>query len=145
MKDATSKNKLRYTLSKRERICQRRTFDYLFAHGSAYKSGVLKFFFVFNPPASPDQASLSMAIAVPKRMFKRAVDRNLMKRRIREAFRLHKHQLLPCLTDRNSQLAILIKYQSKTLHSSARITSDLARAFHYLHQHCEAQPMNNEG
>ncbi len=38
-----------------------------------------------------------MAVSVPKRLFKRAVDRNLMKRRIREAYRLQKPGLYAAL------------------------------------------------
>ena len=39
-----------------------------------------------------------MAVSVPKRLFKRAVKRNLLKRRLRESFRLQK-QLLPAGVD----------------------------------------------
>jgi ribonuclease P protein component len=44
-------------------------------------------------PTTPDMARL--AIAAPKRLFKRAVDRNRIKRWVREAFRQHALRLLP--------------------------------------------------
>ncbi len=50
------------------------------------------------------------AVAVSKRKFKRAVHRNLLKRRIREAFRLNKVLLYEQLEARNAQLALLIVY-----------------------------------
>ena len=49
----------------------------------------------------------SILVSVPKRLFKRAVRRNLLKRRIREAYRTQK-QLLP-----GNGYSIMILYNSK--------------------------------
>ena len=57
---------------------------------------------------------LQFAMSVPKRRFKRAVQRNRLRRRIREAFRLHKSELLgdlPATSQR--QLAWMVLYIGK--------------------------------
>lgn len=56
-----------------------------------------------------------MAVSVPKRLFKRAVDRNLLKRRIREAYRLNKVELYSLLDQKNRKLNMVIQYQQREI------------------------------
>jgi ribonuclease P protein component len=56
-----------------------------------------------------------MAVSVPKRLFKRAVDRNLLKRRIREAYRLNKGDLYKLLQKKEQKLILVIQYKDRKL------------------------------
>jgi ribonuclease P protein component len=56
-----------------------------------------------------------MAVSVPKRLFKRAVDRNLLKRRIREAYRLNKLDLYNLLEQKELKINLVIQYQHKDI------------------------------
>ncbi len=115
MKEGTNKNnkpseKNHYTFPKKERICSKKTFDYLFTHGQKMKHGPLRCIYIFNPPDELIESPVSVAFSVPKRLLKRAVDRNYIKRRLREGFRLHKHSLLSTLNKEGNTLAFIIIY-----------------------------------
>jgi len=57
----------------------------------------------------------AMAVSVPKRLFKKAVDRNLLKRRIREAYRLNKEILYAGLHSGQQNLTLIIQYQHEEI------------------------------
>jgi len=79
-----------YTFRKEERLCSRKHLDLLFKNGSSFLLYPFRisYLFIDEPASVPAQ----VVINVPKKRYKRAVDRNLLKRRIREAYRLNKQE-----------------------------------------------------
>ena len=83
----------RYTLYKKEKLCSACAIDALFGAGGAHFSRLCyPIRAVARPnPARRSDAPLAFLISVPKKRLHHAVDRVLMRRRIREAFRLNRH------------------------------------------------------
>ena len=80
---------MRKTFPKRERLYQQKLIKTLFDQGKSYNFFPIKL--VYLP--SPEIAQHQVLFTVPRRNFKKAVDRNRIKRQMREAYRLHKHQI----------------------------------------------------
>lgn len=80
-----------YTLPKKERLCSRKLIDHLFLDRSGTKKEwpVKVVYQLVDREGAEDPRVLFM-VSVSKRHFKRAVKRNLVKRQVREAYRLHK-------------------------------------------------------
>jgi ribonuclease P protein component len=95
-----------HTFSKNEKLKSRKTIQQLFEEGLSEKKYPLRLLYLYIPDGTHHQA----AFAVPKRNFKRAVDRNRIKRQLREAYRVQKH-LLPA--NKGTKFALLFLYLGK--------------------------------
>lgn len=73
-----------------------------------------------------------MTVSVPKRLFKRAVDRNLLKRRIREAYRKNKKELYAVLEQKEIKLDLVIQYQNREIESFHVIEKALIKGLEKL-------------
>lgn len=97
-----------YTFDKEERICSKKLLDKLFSEGRSFMNYPFKVTFLIYPLLSNYAAQT--VFVVSKRRFKKAVDRNRIKRLIRESFRLNKSSLYNILNDKNIKILISINY-----------------------------------
>ena len=107
--------KNRFTFSKEERLCSKILIDQLFSGGgrSVYFPPFRFLFMPVEPSGEPYPAKV--VFSVPKRCFKKAVDRNLLRRRMRESYRLNKLSFYELLNDNHQSLAIMVIYLDKEI------------------------------
>lgn len=73
-----------------------------------------------------------VAFVVPKRLFKNAVDRNALKRKIKEAFRVNQMPLIEALASKNKSISVLFIYQAKKPMSYQQIEKAIKKAIQKL-------------
>jgi ribonuclease P protein component len=116
----------RYTLSKEERLSWKRYIDLLFAKGQSFVAFPLRV--VYLPVEEDSLAPVSILISVPKKKFKRAVKRNLIKRQIREVYRVRKYTLIDPLVEKNSRMLVAFLYLDKEIRSFAEMEKAMTKA-----------------
>jgi ribonuclease P protein component len=99
------------TFHKNERLCSKKQIDVLFEKGQTLSAYPIKIIFLER---KNEAASAVMAMfVVPKKKFKHANDRNKLKRRMRESYRLQKNEFYNSVGGAKLDLALLY-YGNKT-------------------------------
>ena len=99
------------TFRKSERLCSKVAITELVQNGTVVSHYPFRLHYSCSS-YSKGNSPAQIVISVPKRNFKRAVKRNLLKRRIREAYRLNKSSLYQQITSANLNINILLVYVS---------------------------------
>ena len=103
----------RYTLNKAEKLKSRKRIDEVFKKGKNFSVFPFKVFYLVE--AGPGTPPLQAGFGAGTRNFKKAVDRNRIKRVCREAYRLQKQALVDHLAAKGISLAVFFIYIGKDL------------------------------
>jgi ribonuclease P protein component len=108
---------------KQERLCSRKAIENLFKSGKILKQFPFKLVYSCLPS---DGTSVKIAVSVPKKIYKRAVKRNYIRRRIKEAYRLNKRILYETVAGKFT-VNIMVIYISSNIASYAEIERKFIR------------------
>lgn len=108
-----------FSYNKFEKLKSRKQIELLFAKGKTIASFPVKVFYlpVEHTPVHPVQ----VGVGVSARNFKKAVDRNTIKRRMREAYRLHKLPLHEHLVAQQKSVVVFILWIDKQMPTTAAL------------------------
>jgi len=113
---------------RQERLKQKKSIQLLFSEGNTKKFFPLALYYLqYEPEKFPFNKLL---VSVPKKHFKKSVVRNKIKRRIREAYRQHKHLMY----NKTGDLPFLLGYVyiSKNVQSYKSIEEQVINSIQYL-------------
>jgi ribonuclease P protein component len=123
----------RFTFRKDERLCSDKIIAGLFQSGIF----VSKYPFRLNAMRLPEGTPgprIQILMTAPKRTFKRAVDRNRVKRLMREVYRVQKHRLYEELEKLDMHLAAALIFTGREILSHA----EMEKAFAKILERCLA-------
>ncbi|MBI2730810.1 MAG: ribonuclease P protein component [Sphingobacteriales bacterium] len=104
-----------FTLGKNERLKSRKQIEQLFKEGKSFAVFPYKVFYRIAHCQLPTANVLQFGIGVSNRNFKKAVDRNKIKRLSREAWRVQKNELKERVIKKNITLNIFFIYTGKEI------------------------------
>ena len=112
----------KFTYSKSEKLKSRKLLNQVFAEGKSLNAFPLKI--TFTSKDIETITSAKVGVGASSRYFKKAVDRNRVKRLLREAYRLHKNQLLEFLPEKK-QVNVFILFIGKDMAETALIAEKM--------------------
>jgi ribonuclease P protein component len=122
-------NKKQHTLGKDERLKSRKTIEQLFKQGKSFSIFPLRIVYV---QMDDKDTPLKAGFTVSTRHFKKAVDRNRIKRQMKEAYRLQKIELKNQLQQQQKSLAVFFMYTGNELPEYLLISDKIKNALHRL-------------
>lgn len=115
---------------KKDRLCSRKAIELLFEKGRVQQ--IYPFRIVFNISCNCTAGGLLTMVVVPKKHLKRSVDRNQMKRLMRESFRTRNQALKATLIQHKICMEVAFIFTSKKLLTFASVEKGMALSLNYL-------------
>ena len=102
-----------FEFPKKQKLCSETVIQEMFSNGKSFTTSALRL--VWKEDNNDDNVTIKSIIVVPKKKIKLAVKRNIISRRMKEAYRLHKIDLENMLKVNKLKLSIAMIYQKEKI------------------------------
>ena len=126
-----------FTFKQNERLKSRKQIQSLFKEGKSIRVFPVRMVWI-RLPEQTAPPSIQAAFSVPRRAFSRAVDRNRIKRQMREAYRLQKNKFLPAQFEGN--YIFMFIYMGREKLPSKRIAGAIRKSLKKFSAEISNQP-----
>lgn len=120
-----------FTFPKKEHLSSRKKINETLTKGVVVFYHPFKLYYQLSDKESTTEP-VQFAVSVPKRNFKKAVDRNRIKRLIRESYRLNKHEIIPSIDEKPFGLSLFLIYIDKNKPSFIYTETKIKLLLHQL-------------
>ena len=124
-----------HTFKKEERLNSKIIIEGLFKNNQTFRQDPFRVFWMITELKS--KYPVQVCISIPKKTFKRAVDRNALKRKIKEAYRKNKWTIYTAFDKKEVQCALMIIYLGKNVESYDKIERKIVLTLDRLLQEYE--------
>jgi ribonuclease P protein component len=115
-----------FTFRKKEKLCSQKLIGEMFLSGNSFLCYPLKVTWM-KAEELQSEFPVQVAFSVPKRIFKRAHDRNRLKRLMREAYRLQKSSLYKVADNEKMKIILMFVYIGKEQTQFNRIETSVGK------------------
>lgn len=131
-----------HKLRKDEKLCSRTAVNRLFAEGRSLMAFPLRAAYRLRPPG---EHQVQFLISIPKKRIRKAVSRVTLRRRVREAYRLQRRELLmPQLQQAGWGVDIAFVYLDKTPAPYSTISEKMTSLLGRIAQGAAEQPLPDD-
>ena len=102
-----------FEFPKQQKLCNETAIKEMFSNGKSFVIHPIRL--VWKEEGDSDTVAIKSIIVVPKKQLKLAADRNIVRRRMKEAYRLNKAEIEHFLVNKNRQLNVAIVYQNEKI------------------------------
>ncbi|MGE0089846.1 MAG: ribonuclease P protein component [Bacteroidales bacterium] len=123
---------------KSDRLKSNKSIELLIRKGKSQRYFPLKIYYIITELSEPKlKASIRVAFIVPKRLFKRAIDRNRLKRLMKEAFRKNKASISEYIAISNKTIDIAFFFIGDQLCDYIVVEQQIIKIFEELINKCK--------